>query len=124
MPRFVVLEHELPPQAERATHWDLMIEQGAALATWALQRPPAPDVAIAAEALDDHRPSYLDYEGPISGDRGRVRRWDAGECRVVSQSSERWVVEFVGSQLAGVATLESDANRQNWTFSWSAASRR
>ena len=31
MPRFVVLEHELPAESERASHWDLMLEDGQVL---------------------------------------------------------------------------------------------
>jgi hypothetical protein len=30
------------------------------------------------ERLADHRLAYLDYEGPVSGDRGIVRRLDTG----------------------------------------------
>ena len=42
---------------------------------------------LTAHRIDDHRPEYLVYEGPLSGDRGSVRRlargmvvsWDRGE---------------------------------------------
>ena len=61
MPRFVVLEHDSPC----GRHWDFMLEQENALATWALPQPP--DTAeMPAEPLPDHRLAYLDYEGPIS----------------------------------------------------------
>jgi|YNPMSStandDraft_1061717.scaffolds.fasta_scaffold00672_2 hypothetical protein len=72
--RFVVLEHDSP----RGRHWDLMLEQEGKLRTWALAAPPDTAGPIPAEALADHRLAYLDYEGPISGGRGQVRRWDAG----------------------------------------------
>src|SRR4051794_31329065 len=74
MPRFVILEHDHP-----GLHWDLMLETGPVLRTWRLAQPPlTPGQRIAATALGDHRPMYLDYEGPVSGDRGTVKRWDAG----------------------------------------------
>lgn len=38
-------------------------------------RPPA---ALGAERLADHRRVYLEYEGPLSGDRGEVRRVASG----------------------------------------------
>jgi hypothetical protein len=72
--RFVILEHDHP-----TLHWDLMLETGTALRTWRLDAPPSPGSSVGAEPLPDHRLVYLEYEGAISGDRGNVRRWDAGE---------------------------------------------
>ena len=56
-----------------------MLEQDGVLRTWALAEEPAAQAEIAAEALGDHRLDYLEYEGPVSGDRGSVSRWDEGE---------------------------------------------
>lgn len=36
------------------------------------------DVDIAATPIADHRLLYLDYEGPVAGDRGIVECWDRG----------------------------------------------
>lgn len=73
MARFVILEHDHP-----FLHWDFMLEAGDVLRTWRLAEPPAPGKAVRAEFLADHRRKYLDYEGPVSGNRGTVKRWDAG----------------------------------------------
>ena len=74
MPRYVILEHDHP-----YLHWDLMLEADDVLQTWRLDMPPREaGCAIDATELADHRQAYLDYEGPVSGDRGMVRRWDAG----------------------------------------------
>lgn len=107
MRRFVVLEHDHP----RGLHWDLMIESGAMLRTWALAEPPDAAGPVRAEALADHRPAYLDYEGPVSGGRGTVRRWDAGTVEVVCERAEEVLLSLSGQRLAGLAqlTLESDA---------------
>ena len=75
MPRYVILEHDHPHR-----HWDLMLESGDVLRTWRLAEPPQPGRAVAAEPIGDHRRAYLDYEGPIRGNRGRVKRWDGGSC--------------------------------------------
>ena len=75
--RFVVLFHRLPPSAGRASHWDWMIEEGDALATWALVQWPD-GRGVPARRLADHRRHYLTYEGPVSGNRGTVRRVLAG----------------------------------------------
>ncbi len=75
MPRFVILCHE----NHRGAHFDFMLESGDVLKTWALPQPPASGVEIECEALADHRLAYLDYEGPVSGGRGSVARWDRGD---------------------------------------------
>ena len=73
MPRFVVLSHDWP-----FPHFDLLLENQASLLAWRLSAwPPTPQST--PERLPDHRLLYLDYEGPISNDRGRVVRIDAGQ---------------------------------------------
>jgi hypothetical protein len=115
VPRFVVLEHDSP----RGLHWDFMLEKGSSLATWALPREPAAGRPIHAEALPDHRLEYLDYEGPISGNRGTVRRWDAGEYRMQRQSEAEWVVWLTGGKLSGRAVLRRiDDAATKWEFSY------
>jgi hypothetical protein len=64
-------------------HFDLMIEEGAALATFSLSCRPdelAAGAAITATHLADHRREYLQYEGEISGGRGSVEIVDRGTC--------------------------------------------
>jgi hypothetical protein len=110
MPRFVILEHRTPPGYPRGLHWDLMLEyetqeQGGALRTWALAEPPAPDRPIDAESLADHRLDYLEYEGPISGGRGVVSRWDHGIYVLISCTATEFVAGIQGSRLWGRAEL-------------------
>ncbi len=88
MSRFVVLEHDHPTR-----HWDLMLEAGPVLRTWRLSEPPIPGKSVSAEASFDHRLHYLDYEGPVSDDRGHVKRWLAGTFEWIQQSTD--VVEIV-----------------------------
>jgi hypothetical protein len=113
MRRFVILEHTW-----NGVHWDLMFECDGALRTWALERWPERDIAIEARRLPDHRIAYLDFEGPVSGDRGSVRRVEAGWYVVRSEGAEGLVVELRGSQLEAIARLEPiDLTDQNaWRF--------
>lgn len=100
MPRFVILIHDHPH-----LHWDFMLESDGALRTWRLESPPEPGREIPAEPLADHRIAYLDYEGPVSGNRGEVRRWDAGTYEVVSETAAELAVTLRGSKVRGRATL-------------------
>ena len=78
MPRFVVLEH-----VWNGVHWDFMLERGEVLRTWAIDAPIVAGQDLPARALADHRLIYLDYEGEVSGQRGSVRRVDAGTYRTI-----------------------------------------
>jgi hypothetical protein len=106
MPRFVLLYHECPPSFGKPSHWDLMLERDGVLLTWSLAALPAAwgggrDAAeeqIVATRLADHRIAYLDYEGPISGDRGGVTRVDGGEYEVLEETEQAIRVRLQGEE--------------------------
>ena len=111
--RFVVLEHRWA-----GVHWDFLVEDGAALRTWAIDAPIVADADLPARALAAHRVIYLDYEGAISGGRGVVTRWDEGECDVLEWGEDGVRLAVRGRQLVGVVELRSvgiEAPRR-WLF--------
>ena len=108
MPRFVVLEHDYPER-----HWDFMLEAGDVLRTWKLAAPPQRGAPVAAEASFDHRLMYLDYEGPVSGNRGQVIAWDRGTYEEeAGNTPQHVVVRLHGKRLEGKATLQQAASRE------------
>ncbi len=109
MPRYVILEHDHP-----VLHWDLMLEAGDVLRTWRLAALPELGQAVAAEATFDHRLHYLDYEGPIRGNRGRVVRWDRGVFAWQLDSPEQLVVQLEGERLSGLVRLERGGEQAWW----------
>ncbi len=115
MERFVVLEHDWD-----GVHWDLMLERGEVLRTWAVDAPIVAGVELPARALDDHRRLYLEYEGPISGARGTVRRVEEGRYLVLHWAPDRVVVRLSGVQLVGEVELRrlSSRERASSPLSW------
>jgi hypothetical protein len=138
MARFVLLYHDCPASYVRASHWDLMLEADGVLRTWAIARlprgwsnarertaamcstcPPLADLdRVAAERLSDHRIDYLQIEGPLSGDRGTVRRIDQGVYRTVAAGGDAWQFQLEGELLCaeviidqGTLTLPSPKGR-------------
>ena len=113
MPRFAVLHHE----SSLGSHFDLLLETGGVLRTWALPGPPEPGIEIACRALPDHRLAYLDYEGPVSGRRGTVTRWDQGTYRLLRESDLQWEIELDGTRLSSRAVLSrSSGDSRDWRF--------
>lgn len=100
MPRYVVLTHDHP-----VWHWDFMLETSGVLKTWRLDAAPLSASPIRAFPLAPHRLEYLEYEGPVSGDRGVVARWDSGGYEVLEEASCRLVLNMSGNLLQGVAEL-------------------
>ena len=108
MPRYVILTHDWP-----FLHWDLLLEDGDKLLAWRLLQEPTANIPVSAEVLPDHRLLYLDYEGPVSGDRGTVYQWDSGTCesldchQLLRLSSGRGLTEAIREDANGLI---------HWTF--------
>ena len=98
-----------------------MFERGGALRTWSVEREPWSAGTVEASELPDHRLDYLDYEGPVSGDRGTVRQFDRGEYATEEEGGDRWVVALQGAQLRGRMTLVRGGQRHSWRVSFVAA---
>ncbi len=88
--RYVILEHDW-----NGIHYDLMLEDDGALKSWRLAKSLQPGEQKATR-LPDHRLVYLQYEGPVSGDRGTVRRVSAGTYATAIKNDERWEVLLEG----------------------------
>ena len=112
MPRFVILEHQPSPRGGKPLHWDLMLEADEGLLTWALTREPDTSGDIPAEPLPLPRVAYLDYEGPVAGDRGTVSRWDAGTFTWQQRDDRVLVADLRGDRLQSTMTLNEPGDRQ------------
>jgi hypothetical protein len=108
--RFVVLNHTDVAEP----HYDLMIDPGsqAPLITFRLMRWPPTDAQDVVR-LPDHRRIYLSYEGPVSGERGQVRRISEGSAR---PDGAGWLLcTSEGRPLGIVQPLQRNGQTQ-WTL--------
>ncbi len=111
---FVLLEH----RRGKDVHWDFMIELPGRgeLATWRLAADPAVERGpIAADAIFAHPRRFLDYEGPLRGDKGQVRRIDRGEAEILPCADDRLRCRLAGRVLRGVFELCAGAAGA-WTW--------
>ena len=134
MPRFVLLRHQCPAGYEKPSHWDFMLEWTEVLRTWELQAlPPLWRAAledgmsnstgpaarpVRASRLADHRRAYLDYEGPLSHNRGSVSCCDRGTYTMIGETSARLEIQLAGNRLRGRVVLELEKDHQDHWRLW------
>jgi hypothetical protein len=114
MLRYAVLVHDFP-----SLHWDLFLEEKETLRSWRLLEEPQPGRVVRVEALPPHRKLYLDYEGPVSGDRGSVARQDAGTYELLEETPHMLRVALRDGALAGTVVLEAGNEPGQWTVRFS-----
>ncbi len=113
MPRYVILYHQQSSSQADLTHWDLMLENDGTLRTWQIHQQPIADRQLTAIPLPDHRLDYLQYEGPVSGDRGHVSHWDGGTFEgIVPAGGEPFSVQLKGGVFRGLLNLQPHATQQ------------
>lgn len=121
MLRFVILRHE-PGEvsAGEAVHWDFLVETVAGaewLPTWRLAAWEEGAFVVEAVRLPDHRRAYLDYEGPISGGRGRVKRVASGVVEILRQTATRWeLLLHTNKKILRAVGTASDEDHWMWSF--------
>jgi hypothetical protein len=92
--RYVILRHEGIPEP----HFDLMFEQARSPLLGTLRSPIWPITRPTSLVhLGDHRREYLEYEGPVSGNRGAVRRVESGRHWLVERGIGEWEVKLSGT---------------------------
>lgn len=116
--RLTILEHDHP-----FLHWDLLLDNGETLTTWRLLQRPAGDAWIPAERLPDHRRIYLDYEGPVSGDRGVVQQLLTARYCEIDESTraddaptDDRCLQLADCRLGQRAVCRTVAGRLQWRF--------
>ncbi len=85
--RYVVLHHT----GWIEDHFDLLLDiaEDQPLLAWRLDAFPNPAIVT---PLPAHRRFYLDYEGPVSNNRGEVKRVTSGKCEIVACTASDWQI--------------------------------
>jgi len=112
-PRFVVQEHHAT-----ALHWDLRLERGGVLVSWAVPKglPPHPKQNNLAVHTEDHPLGYIDFAGDIPKGEyggGHMYLWDQGTYEVEKWSDREVMVRLHGSRVDGRYVLFQTDGR-NW----------
>ena len=117
MGRAVLLRHELP---DGSAHFDWMIQRAGGLVTFRVsERIDLGLGGFRAERLPDHREAYLEYEGPVSGGRGTVRRIADGSLEIIAERENLFECRGCLGKAEGRFRGRSEGDR--WVFEFEAA---
>jgi len=115
--RFVLLWHSFP-----YAHWDWMFEKDGELLTF--RAPPGSleplrrGIPQSWTQLTPHRLLYLDYEGPVSGNRGEVRKILGGNCLWLEGAGQVIRLRLVSPELSGILELHPPTHHTQWEARW------
>lgn len=114
---FVIQEHYASH-----LHWDLRLEIGGVLRSWAVPKNPA-DVNLGTKRLaihvEDHPIEYASFEGTIPEGEygaGAVKIWDNGEFILEEETDNKLTFELKGKKMVGKYTLVKTPNlgKNSW----------
>jgi bifunctional non-homologous end joining protein LigD len=115
---YVIQEHHA-----RRLHWDLRLESGGVLKSWAVPKgiPEAPKVRHLAVETEDHPYEYASFEGEIPKGQygaGTVKIWDKGHYEPKLWENDKIEVTLNGERLHGryvlVRLKKSEDDQKNW----------
>lgn len=124
--RFALQKHTTPPSMDRPSHLDLMLQSrqqesadDRCLLTFEIPLEALYWGGLELRRLPPHRYLYLDYSGPIEGDRGTVERIDSGDLEWLSQNEEELVFRLslanpAYAKNSGIWRLSVIANSETW----------
>jgi bifunctional non-homologous end joining protein LigD len=116
---FVVQQH-----AARRLHWDVRLQFGTVLRSWAVPRGPSldPSVKRLAVRTEDHPLDYIHFEGVIPEGNygaGTMIVWDRGTWTPLEPPTEdKLLFELRGHKLRGTWTLVRSKSRTHGPNAW------
>jgi DNA ligase D-like protein (predicted 3'-phosphoesterase) len=117
---YVIQKH-----AASRLHWDLRLEEGGVLKSWAVPKEPPsePGVRRLAVEVEDHTLAYAGFEGTIPEGEygaGKVEIWDKGTYVLLEKTEGKRVVDLHGRKLRGPYALvrikEKKPGEKPWLF--------
>jgi DNA ligase D-like protein (predicted 3'-phosphoesterase) len=112
-------------QKHRASrlHFDLRLEEGGVLRSWAVPKVPVNKEGVKrlAVQVEDHPLGYEKFEGRIPEPEygaGTVEIWDRGTYRPLESSPGKLVVEISGRRLGGRFALIRIRAKEGGDTSW------
>lgn len=113
---YVIQRHEA-----RRLHYDLRLQFGNILKSWAVPKEPSrkENEKRLAVQVEDHDLEYGNFEGTIEEGygAGKVTIWDKGSYELESLKPDKIVIKIKGKKLKGrYCLLHFKPKEKNWLF--------
>jgi DNA ligase D-like protein (predicted 3'-phosphoesterase) len=114
--RFVIQKHYATH-----LHYDFRLEMDGVLKSWAVPKDPPTESGVKrlAVQVEDHKVSYVDFEGTIPEGMygaGKVEIWDKGTYTLKHRSKDKIEFTLHGKKLVGDYVLIRFRGVKNWLF--------
>jgi len=93
----------------RQNHYDFLLEAAGFFITIELSVLPWEVATVRGRVLSPHRLEYWDLEGPISGNRGCVRRVTRGNYRMVPTEQSAWELTLDSAEVQTVLSIRAES---------------
>jgi hypothetical protein len=107
--RFVILWHEVDNMPGRQNHYDFLLESPGFFITIELSVLPWEVASVRGRVLSPHRLEYWDLEGPISGNRGCVKRVMRGNYRMIPTGQSAWELTLDSAEVQRVLSIRAES---------------
>lgn len=94
----------------RENHYDFLLETAGFFVTIELKALPWEVSETHGRVLSPHRLEYWELEGPVSGNRGNVKRITRGHYQCVSQAHGRWELRLDSAEVQAGLTLTAESS--------------
>ena len=122
MPKKLI--YSIQKHSAKRLHYDLRLQKGRVLKSWAIPKEPPTKVGekrLAVE-VEDHPLDYAFWHGTIPKGQygaGKVELWDKGDYEFIDEKKDKLVIKINGKKLKGeyvlVRTKLGNSNK-NWLF--------
>jgi len=115
MPLYLIHKHWA-----RKLHYDLRLQLGGVLKSWAVPKRPSksPKIKRLAVQVEDHPLAWGSFEGIITEGygKGKVKIWDKGNYELLEKTKTRLIIDIKGKKLKGAYCLLFFKQPKNWLF--------
>lgn len=92
----------------RQNHYDFLLESAGFFITIELSALPWEIAIVRGKVLSPHRLEYWDLEGPISGNRGCVKRITRGNYQMVPTEQNAWKLTLDSAEVQTVLSIRAE----------------
>lgn len=110
--RFVILWHLVENMPGRQNHYDFLLELAGFFVTIELMALPWEVDSARGRVLAPHRLEYWELEGPISANRGYVKRITRGNYQLTPHGGGNWELKLDSAEVQALLAIRIETSEE------------